>query len=157
MKYTDTMVTFSEVPDEITLCINISGCPNHCFNCHSQELWEDIGEVLDNDTIASLIEKNNGISCVGWMGGDADPAEVNRQAMFVKEKYPLLMTCWYSGKETLSPEIRIENWDYIKLGPYIEKCGGLDKETTNQRFYFVNEGELIDWTYKFWKHHDMEE
>lgn len=30
VKYTDIQVTFREIPDEITLCINISGCPNHC-------------------------------------------------------------------------------------------------------------------------------
>ena len=27
LKYVDTMVTFSEVPSEITLCINVSNCP----------------------------------------------------------------------------------------------------------------------------------
>lgn len=35
LKYTDTRVTFSEVPDEVTLCINISGCLCHCEWCHS--------------------------------------------------------------------------------------------------------------------------
>ena len=38
MKYTDTQVTFSEFPDEIALCINISNCPWHCPGCHSPEL-----------------------------------------------------------------------------------------------------------------------
>ena len=28
MKYTGTEITFAEVPDEITLCINISNCPH---------------------------------------------------------------------------------------------------------------------------------
>ena len=27
IKYVDTLVSFSEVPNEITLCINISNCP----------------------------------------------------------------------------------------------------------------------------------
>ena len=27
LKFVDTMVTFSEIPDEITLCFNISNCP----------------------------------------------------------------------------------------------------------------------------------
>lgn len=46
VKYTDSQVTFREIPDEITLCINISGCPNHCEGCHSSYLAEDIGTKL---------------------------------------------------------------------------------------------------------------
>ena len=38
MKYIDTKIVFSEVPDEITLAINISGCPIHCADCHSKYL-----------------------------------------------------------------------------------------------------------------------
>ena len=38
LKYLDTMVTFSEIPDEVTLCINLTNCPYHCPDCHSKEL-----------------------------------------------------------------------------------------------------------------------
>lgn len=38
MKYSDAQVVFAEVPDEITLAISISGCPNRCPGCHSQHL-----------------------------------------------------------------------------------------------------------------------
>lgn len=38
LKYVDTAIVFSEIPDEVTLAINISGCPNKCKNCHSQYL-----------------------------------------------------------------------------------------------------------------------
>ena len=51
MKYTDTQITFSEFPDEIALCINISNCPFHCPGCHSPELWEDIGTELTYDEV----------------------------------------------------------------------------------------------------------
>ena len=47
LKYVDTKIVFREVPDEITLCINISNCPCHCKGCHSPYLAEDIGTVLD--------------------------------------------------------------------------------------------------------------
>ena len=43
LKYVDTKVTFAEVPNEISLCINISNCPCKCHNCHSSYLAEDIG------------------------------------------------------------------------------------------------------------------
>ena len=61
MKYTDTMVTFNEVPDEISLCINISGCPNRCPGCHSPELWEDIGTELTKESLKDLIDKMGGV------------------------------------------------------------------------------------------------
>jgi len=38
LKYTTAQVVFSEIPDEITLAINLSNCPIHCPNCHSKEL-----------------------------------------------------------------------------------------------------------------------
>ena len=58
MKYVDVRIVFQEVPDEITLAINISGCTCHCEGCHSPYLAEDIGEHLDNETLNRLIEEN---------------------------------------------------------------------------------------------------
>ena len=46
MKYVDTAVTFAEIPDQICLCINISGCQFRCPDCHSKYLWEDTGTEL---------------------------------------------------------------------------------------------------------------
>ena len=51
LKYTTAEVTFREIPDEITLCINISNCPIHCADCHSKELWGDIGTELSFDEL----------------------------------------------------------------------------------------------------------
>ena len=31
--------------------------------------------------------------------------------------------------------------DYLKLGPYDERFGGLDSPTTNQRFYRIERGK----------------
>ena len=152
LKYTDTLVVFKEVPDEISLAINISNCPCHCPGCHTKKLWEDIGEVLDINSITKLIEKNKGISCVSLMGGDATPEDINTLASELKEKFPELKISWYSGKQDLSEKINLKYFDYIKLGPYIENLGGLDKPTTNQVFYKVGDNqELIDITWKFKK------
>ena len=43
------MITFSEVPDEISLCINISNCPIKCPDCHSKFLWENIGKEITDE------------------------------------------------------------------------------------------------------------
>lgn len=152
LKYVDTKVVFAEVPDEITLAINISGCLCNCKGCHSSYLAEDIGEPLDLQHLTNLIDSNKGITCVGLMGGDANPSEVDDIAQDIKEYYPELKVGWYSGRQELSKDIELSNFDYIKLGPYIEEFGPLNSKTTNQRFYKVNGKELIDITSRFWKH-----
>lgn len=152
LKYVDTKVVFAEIPDEITLAINISGCPCNCKGCHSSYLAKDIGEPLDLQHLTNLIDSNKGISCVCIMGGDANPSEVDDIAQDIKEYYPELKVGWYSGRQELSKDIELGNFDFIKLGPYIEEFGPLNSKTTNQRFYKVSNGELVDITSKFWKH-----
>ena len=161
LKYIDAVVTFAEVPDQVNLCISISGCPNHCPACHSKYLWEDEGEELTEQTLFNLIAANRGITCVCLMGGDADPEGV-LDLLFAVKNGTELKTCWYSGRtqrywetEGLFPE-NYECLDYVKFGPYEETSGGLDKRTTNQVFYEVKtddfgETELEDITYRFWK------
>lgn len=152
LKYVDTKVVFAEIPDEITLAINISGCPCNCKGCHSSYLAEDIGEPLDLQHLTNLIDSNKGITCVGLMGGDTNPSEVDDIAQDIKEYYPELKVGWYSGRQELNKDIELSNFDFIKLGPYIEEFGPLNSKTTNQRFYKVNGKELIDITSRFWKH-----
>ena len=60
-------------------------------------------------------------------------------------------SAWYSGKSEIANEINLNNFDYIKIGPYIEEKGGLSNSNTNQRFYKVVGTILEDITYKFWK------
>lgn len=159
LKYVNYEITFSEVPDEISLCINISNCPCHCKGCHSPYLAEDIGSELTLDSLHQLISDNKGITCVCFMGGDCSPKEINHLASIVKEYYNL-KTAWYSGVQALSRDIHLWNFSYIKLGPYIEEFGPLNHKTTNQRMYRIvlnhyEDGtsgyELEDITYKFWK------
>ena len=55
MKYQYAKVTFQEIPDEITLCIAISGCKVHCKNCNQKNLWKDKGKELDIEELNRLI------------------------------------------------------------------------------------------------------
>ena len=152
LKYVDTKVTFSEVPDEISLCINISNCPCHCKNCHSSYLAEDIGNPLNKLVLSKLLEDNKGISCVAFMGGDSDAIRLVALASWVKT-HTNLKVAWYSGRQELADIVakHLLWFDYIKLGPYKEEFGPLNNRTTNQRFYKVNGKELIDITYKFYR------
>jgi anaerobic ribonucleoside-triphosphate reductase activating protein len=154
LKYTTNQVTFSEVPDEISLCINISNCPHHCAGCHSQELWGDIGEPLTETVIEDLLTSNRGVTCVCFMGGDAEPTEVNRLSKWVHEHYDnAIRTAWYSGERGF-PRFT-PDFDYVKIGPYIEELGPLNVKTTNQKMVKIHHNPvrwyMEDITYKFWK------
>ena len=153
LKYVDTKVTFAEVPNEISLCINISNCPCNCKGCHSSYLAEDIGNELNGNSIKELINNNKGITCICFMGGDSNPLEIDALAHFIKIYFPIKVA-WYSGRQELNKEINVDNFNFIKLGPYIEDLGPLNSKTTNQKFYKVEEGNLVDVTNLFWKDSD---
>lgn len=163
LKYSNAVVTFVEIPTEVTLCINITGCPIKCEGCHSPHLWEDTGEELTPVVLSDLIAKNEGITAVSLMGGDANPEEIYNLAKCIKNNTNLKV-CWYSG-EYLRKDFPKEYFDYLKTGPYNKELGGLDNMTTNQRFYKIrlkeiknSKGEVVnsyryleDKTHLFWK------
>lgn len=151
MKYVDVKEVFAEIPDEITLAISISGCPIQCKGCHSQYLWEDTGQELTPEVLLTLLDQHFGVSCICFMGGDQDPAGINELAHWVKSKSKVKVA-WYSGREKLASQIELSNFDYLKIGSYIEAAGPLNIRTTNQRFYQVGDGHrLEDITHRFWK------
>lgn len=58
-----------------------------------------------------------------------------------------LQTCLYSGFDIVEPFVALlPMLDYLKLGHYDEHLGGLDSPTTNQRFFRIEAGKLIDQT-----------
>lgn len=136
MKYVNSSVVFQEIPDEVTLAINISGCPCRCPGCHSPYLWTDTGSALTDSVIDGFMGEYGGsITCIAFMGGDAEPGEVDRLAAYVHRAYPTVKTAWYSGRAQLSPLVDLANLDYYKLGPYLRHLGPLNSPTTNQRLY----------------------
>ena len=149
LKYANYYIGYQEVPNEITLCINISGCPHHCEGCHSQYLWEYEGNYISDD-IEALQGKYKGmITCICFMGGDQNLEELTELLFKVKHVYNL-KTCIYSGNDEAEIfDDVLQYIDYLKVGRYIEYLGGLDKSTTNQKFYKVNECKLTDITYIF--------
>ena len=60
-----------------------------------------------------------------------------------------LKVAWYSGR--YDKPLNIKDFDYIKLGPYMPEHGGLKSPDTNQRFYKVIDGNLLDFTSRFQK------
>ena len=153
LKYVNTGIVFQEIPDEVTLAINISNCPCRCPGCHSHYLWEDIGMPLDTDAIDDFVDRyGRDITCIAFMGGDADPKGINLLAQYIHETHPQFKVAWYSGRLRLPVGITKTDFDFIKIGPYIRHLGPLNKPTTNQRLYQQTaNGEFEDITYKFWR------
>ena len=154
LKYVNTGIVFQEIPDEVTLAINISNCPCHCPGCHSHYLWEDIGLPLDTDAIDNFICRyGTDITCLSFMGGDVDPVGVNQLAQYIHEEYPEFKVAWYSGRLRVPHTVNKKDFDYIKVGPYIKHLGSLKSPTTNQRLYRKGDDDQFeDITYRFWRH-----
>ena len=155
MKFTEYEVVLREIPDEITLAINISNCPYHCKGCHSPHLWKDIGIELTAPLLYQMIQRNKGITCVAFMGGPF--IEVQAWSLWVHIWFPELKTAWYTGSSALP--IRENTLDYIKIGKYIEELGPLNSPTTNQRLYrfdpLINGFKgIVDITPKLWKNQE---
>lgn len=159
LKYHSTYIGFREVPDEISLCINISGCKNNCKGCHSPYLREDAGTLLNFASIDSLIRDNEGITCISFMGGDHEWGRVLELATHIKTYHNNLKTAWYSGRDSfpyLFSEFKVM-FDYIKIGSYKEEFGPLDSPKTNQKMYQVNHvpgNPITDITFKFQKQYE---
>lgn len=163
IKFVNSMVVFEEIPNEITLAVNISNCQFHCDGCHSSYLRENIGEELNFKAIDELIEKNDGITCFCFMGEGNDPELLKKDIKYIKDNYPKLKIALYSGSEKLDDDFYWDNLNYIKIGPYMKAYGPLNEKTTNQRLYSeVNINKSIkvnghwrshweDITEKFWK------
>lgn len=154
IKYVGYDIVFQEIPDETTIAINLSLCPNHCVGCHSPYLREDIGQQLTEQALDDMIAQYEGeVTCVCFMGGDGDTDEVARLARYVKDKYHGdFLTAWYSGRQELPDNFDAAAFDFVKVGPYIEEKGPLKKPTTNQRLYRISpDGTKEDITSRFWR------
>ncbi len=152
LKYVNSDIVFQEIPDEVTLAINISGCPCHCPGCHSKYLWNDIGNRLDAGAIDSMMAKYGyAVTCICFMGGDAEVSALVSLSQYIRKKYQSVKVGWYSGREKVEPPCITQVFDYVKFGPYVEALGGLKSRNTNQRLYMRKaNGQMADITERFW-------
>jgi anaerobic ribonucleoside-triphosphate reductase activating protein len=146
-----TSVVIEEIPDRVTLAVDISNCQGNCEGCHSPFLREDIGEALTNDVIDSLVKDNFGVNCFLFLGEGKDLPTLLKLAEHVKSIG--LKAALYSGRQEVEDAI-YQTFDYVKVGPYMAKFGPLNERTTNQRLYEVShDGDSFrkkDITSRFW-------
>lgn len=149
IKYKDAYIVFEEIPDKLALAVNITNCQNMCIGCHSPELRLNNGSELTNDEVDNLIKKNYGVNCFLFMGEGKDKERLLDIAKYIKENHKIEVAV-YSGRDSVEEEY-FGIFDYIKIGRYDEKFGPLNKDTTNQRLYKIEDGNRVDITYKFWR------
>ena len=136
LKYLFVQELFREIPEEITLGISISGCQIHCVGCHSRELWEDRGRALNIESLHSLIDSHQGITCLLLLGGEHDIDSLIELFMHAHKR---IKTAWYCGLDMV-PKDKIgiyQYLDWIKLGHFDMELGGLTSPTTNQKLYKI--------------------
>ena len=149
LKYYNYDIVFQEIPDEVTLAVNITNCPHRCVGCHSPHLREDIGHALTEKALDSLLDKyGKQITCVCFMGGDAQANDVESLARHLRQNTKLKVA-WYSGNNTLPRNAQL--FDYVKIGGYRANLGGLRSRTTNQRLYRTSGPKTVDITERFWR------
>ncbi len=134
-------ITFSEVPDKVSLTLAFSGCPNRCEGCHSPWLREDVGDLFTYKLLYKLLNKySEHVDCVTFLGGE-EWLEFDWVTDSIKGEG--LDICLYTSKTTITNKhIR-----YLKTGEYIKSLGGLSSATTNQKMVDLFTGEDI--TYKY--------
>ena len=143
-------VSLLEVPNELSLCLNISECPCKCKGCSEPYLQESIGTPLTIDFLDSLLSKYKkyNLSCICFMGGDAFYDDIAQLIEVMRLKFPNLKWAMYSGRSVMNEELS-QLLDYYKIGPFIPKYGPLNEKTTNQRMYKKVDGQWVDITYRF--------
>lgn len=136
LKYLYVKEVFSEIPSEISLAVAITGCQQRCYGCHSRELWEDKGTPITLQQVEALLQQHQGITCLCVFGGEHDIDALTELFMYAHKR---VKTAWYCGLDIV-PKDKLgiyQYLDYIKLGYYDMKLGGLDSPTTNQRLYQI--------------------
>ena len=147
MNYYRFQIAFQEVPNEISLCFLICGCPLKCKGCHSPFLFKkENGECLTDEIYISVLEKyKNYATCVLFMGGEWESEELIHKLQLAKAHH--YNTCLYTGLDKVEQNIMNE-LTWLKTGPWIESLGGLTNEKTNQVFRNVKTNEKLNYLFK---------
>ena len=153
LRYSDYDIVLQEVPNEISLCFTLTGCPLACKGCHSEYIWNpDFGEPLTADLLEKLIDRyDEAISCVLFMGGEWRAEELLQFVRIAKAKK--LKTALYTGLNMKQMERKhselLSELDYIKTGKWIPSLGGLDSKATKQVFTDLKTRKTLN--HYFWK------
>lgn len=142
LKFANHGIGFREVPNEISILINISNCPYRCDECHSPELQGDNGLPLTIEALDGLIAFYNlhgkvPITCICFMGDGGNMPAIGKLIKHCHDEG--FLTCLYTGSTNTYEAIKYSDntLNFIKIGPYLKEHGPLDNSNTNQKFYEI--------------------
>ena len=143
MRFKDYSIVLQEVPNEVTLCLTITGCKLACDGCHSPYLWKEGSgiELTENIFIGLLERYKNLITCVLFMGGEWEKDTLINFLIISKQNK--LKTCLYTGLYEIDSGIKSE-LTFLKTGPWEKTLGGLENINTNQKFIDIDKNEILN-------------
>jgi len=146
-----TGVTLTELPDKISLFIEMGQCYNNCKGCHSDHLRCGVADKTSLQSIVYTVHNEiyKGANAVIIMGGtnNGGITETTLVALLKSVKETCCCVGLYSGLDKLEDhKMYIPYLDYLKIGSYKEDIGGLATKGTNQILYKITEGKLEDIT-----------
>ena len=148
----NVMIGLLEMPTIVSFIIPRAGCGHHCDGCHSPE-WQNPnnGVTLDSQTYMDILKKyREKVSCVCFFGGEHAEMQLSFYMEYAKVMgYKVALYSGY-GLVDIPPSI-LEILDYIKVGAYNKKLGGLDDRRTNQRMFKRTDEGWGDITNEFWR------
>lgn len=133
--YQGYAVSFQEIPDEVTLVIEVADCRHRCPGCHSPELQKPEGSDLEHDLESIISQYSDAITCVCLMGDGQDDGALFRCAEMINNHG--FKSAVYTGGDEQRGLLIAPFFDYVKYGPYIKERGGLDSDATNQHLLRV--------------------
>ena len=139
-------IVFQEVPNEVSLLFQITGCRLRCKGCHSPELWNrNHGIELTNKYFLKRLTAYKGlITCALFFGGEWHKDELIEKFIIAKQNN--IKTCLYTGENEVSGDV-LEHLDYVKVGKWNAEYGGLNDPNTNQLFLNLNTGEKLNFLF----------
>lgn len=151
--FIDACVSYDEIPNELSLCIYISGCMNRCPDCHYPELMQhNHGDILSESFYLLVDLYSEMVSCICFLGEGAcglkEKAEFKEYVDYIHSKG--LLAGLYSGRNLDEIEEWMKEFDFVKIGSYQLDKGPLTKETTNQRMYKKKNNKYVNITEEFW-------
>lgn len=147
MRYSDIQVVLQEVPGEVSICFTITGCALNCEGCHSPYLWKKgSGELLSKEKYHQVLKQYQGFaSCVLFMGGEWHQNELVDNLKSAQEMG--YSTCLYTGLDNVDTQIS-SNLTWLKTGAWKSNLGGLESESTNQKFIELKSKKTLNNLFK---------
>ena len=76
LRYSSYDIVLQEVPNEISLCFTITGCPLACEGCHSEYIWDGSkGCALTNEGLEQLLSKYEDMISCAYLPSEVQTAE----------------------------------------------------------------------------------